>query len=139
MSDLYKMFGTDANAEKEGVWIQIGDDEDKSPRFKLARAGGANSKYARVFEATMKPHRRLLETGLLEEATARRLYAKIYAEAVVLDWSNVVLKGEAIPFSKDNVIKVLTTLPELLAYLREEANRVASFRDALTEDDSGNS
>ena len=144
---LYKAFKTDESVETKGVWIEYDTQGDGKPaRFKIARAGGSNRKYTAVLERKMKPVRRALATGALDDKVSERILAETYAEAVILGWENITWPDgngaeKALSFSRENCVMVLLALPELFADLQLQANRVAPFRDALgdREADSGNS
>lgn len=141
MKSLYEQFKTDEKVEKDGVWIEYALGTDAPPaRIKVARAGGSNSKYNRIFEAKAKPYRRQLAAGTLDEKTSTRIYAEVYADSVVLAWENINgPDGKPMEFTRDNIIKLFTDLPELFDDVRAQASRIAAFRSQIaTEEDSGN-
>ena len=128
----YELFKTDEDIENKGVSLNYGN-------FKIvvARAGGSNKKYLNLLEAKLRPYRRQIQTGTLDQETDVRVLAEVYAETVVLGWEGVTNEdGESIPFTKPNIIKLLTELPDLFADLRAQANNVSLFRseDAREED-----
>mgnify|MGYP000010431920 CR=1 FL=1 len=86
---MYKQFKTDANLEKAGIDIDYGDFV-----IKIARAGGANKRFARIMEEKMKPVRRAMQTETLENARAEALLREAYADGVVLLWSVLVVADE---------------------------------------------
>jgi hypothetical protein len=138
---LHQVFKTDSTAETEGVWIEEpSGDASKPARFKIARAGGSNRKYQRIWDLKTKPFRRLMDLGQLDDATSDRIYAEVYAEAVVLGWENVTdAEEKGLPFTKDACVALLLELPELFADLRVQANRLAPFRADIREEDRKNS
>lgn len=141
MPSLYKLFKTDEKSEQEGITVEYMVEADQPPvRIRIARAGGSNSRYARVFEAKVKPYRRQLAAGTLDEQTSRRLYAEVYADSVVLGWENLTDdKDQPIPFNRENCVKILMDLPELADELRTQATRIAPFRAEVNqESDTGN-
>ena len=122
-SPLYAMFETDTELEKEGLVLDYG-----TCKITIARAGGANRKYASVLEHKMRPHRASMNAGTMDEGVALGLLREAYAEAIVLDWSGVTDRaGKKLMFSKKNVVQLLTDLPELFTDLRAQADRVANF------------
>ncbi len=150
MAGPYELFKTDDDLETGGVVLNYGEF-----KIRIARAGGANKKYSRVLESKSRPHRRAIQAGTLDESTDLRLFAEVYAEAVVLGWSRVVKgkdgkesevqnellgpDGEEIPFTKENVIKVLLDLPDLFSDIREQSTKVSTFRrEAERETDAKN-
>jgi hypothetical protein len=138
---LYKLFKTNENLEADGIWIEYGTNEKGEPiRVKIARAGGHNVGFSKALEKATRPYRKAIQTGMLDNKTADRLYKEVFAEHVVLDWLNVDgPDGEPLAFSKDNALKLFEDLPDLFADLREQASNVALFRDELREADLGNS
>lgn len=139
--NLYKLFKTDEDLEKEGIWIEYGSDDEGAPvRIKVARAGGQNTAFSKALEKATRPHRKALQTGLLDDKTADRLFKNVFADHVVLGWENVTNSaGENLPFNRENVLKLFEDLPDLFTDLREQAANVALFREEIREEDLGNS
>lgn len=144
---LYEAYTTDQELEKGGVILDFGDH-----RIRIARAGGANLRFARVFEALTKPHRRAIQNETLAEDKAKDIAHRAYAEAVVLGWDTpveedgkIVYKpyilgrnGEEIPFSKENVVRVFNDLPEFYLTIKAEAERISNFRREAQADEAKN-
>jgi hypothetical protein len=138
---LYKLFKTNENLETDGIWIEYGTTAaGKAIRIKVARAGGHNSRFAKALEKATRPHRKALQVGSLDNATADRLFREVFADTVVLGWENVEgPDGQELPFSRENVLKLFSDLPDLFNDLREQANNAALYREELREADLGNS
>ena len=137
---LYNQFGTDKKVEKEGVILQYGNTDDGKPiQIKICRAGGANTAYNRAMEAKTKPYRRQLQNGTLDIEVMTSILREVYADTVVIGWSNVEDKdGKPMPFNRDNVIKLFSELPELFADVQEQATNLALFRAEINEQDAKN-
>jgi hypothetical protein len=138
---LYKLFKTDENLETDGIWLEYGQNEKGEPiRIKIARAGGHNSAFLKALEKATRPYRKAIQTGMLDNKTADKLYKEVFADTVVLDWINVEgPDGQPMEFNRENVLKLFEDLPDLFADLREQANNVALFREEVREADLGNS
>jgi len=138
---LYKLFKTDENLETDGIWLEYGQNEKGEPiRIKIARAGGHNSAFSKALEKATRPYRKAIQTGMLDNKTADKLYKEVFADTVVLDWINVEgPDGKPMEFKRENVLKLFEDLPDLFADLREQANNVALFREEVREADLGNS
>lgn len=135
MTDLYAMFKTDSDKEKAGFWYEFTPDV----KFKLARAGGANMKFAKCVEAKTRPHRRKIDNGTIDPELAHSLLVDAYAEAIVLDWDGVTdSKGKKLTFSKQNVVKLLTDLPDLFHELSKQASALDNFLADEIAEDAGN-
>lgn len=138
---LYKLFKTNQNLETDGIFIEYGTTpEGKPTRIKIARSGGANKAFSKALEKATRPHRKAIQNGLLDNATADRLFKDVFAETVVLGWENVEgPDGSPLPFTRENALKLFDDLPDLFADLREQAGNVALFREEVAEADLGNS
>lgn len=123
---FYKQFSTDPKLEAEsGVLLDYG----ASGKILIHRAGGANKKFAAVLTAKLKPYRRQIEAGTMDDGVASRILAEAYADSVIKEWEGVCdAEGKPIPFTRDNVIKLLTDLPELFKDIQEQAASVSNFR-----------
>lgn len=76
---LYEKMKTSPRLESEGIWLQIDD-----TRIRLARAGGKNTKFIVAAEKIAREHKRSLD--LMGEAQGRKIFGKLYAEIIILDW-----------------------------------------------------
>lgn len=135
MTSPYTQFETDAALETEGVVLDYGEF-----RIRIARAGGANKKFAKVLEAKLKPYRRQIANDTLDEEVARRIQIEAYADAIVLGWDDMKGRdGKPLAFSRDNCIRLFNDLPDLFADVREQSAKVALFRREEIEEAAGNS
>lgn len=137
---IYEMWGTEAILETGGVWIDYGKEAGK---FLIARAGGANTKFAKVLEAKMRPHRRLLEgkgkQKKLDNDIATKVLMEAFIEGCLLEWEGVTDRdGKELPLTKANAVQLFTDLPDLFNDLREQASSMATFQQEEMEDDAGN-
>jgi hypothetical protein len=76
---LYQKMQTSSRLESEGIWLQIDD-----TRIRLSRAGGKNTKFIAAAEKIQREHKRALD--LIGEEQGRKIFGKIFAEIIVLDW-----------------------------------------------------
>lgn len=130
----YEDFQTDPDAEREGVKIDFG-----KYSVRVARAGGENTKFQRLFRQRIKPYWRQYENQTLSEELSNKIILSCFADAVVLGWENVRdRKGELIPYSRENVIKVFTELPDFFRMVREEAMKFGNFLAGEVEQAAGN-
>lgn len=139
--NLYQLFKTNENLETDGILIEYGETPEGAPvRIRIARAGGKNTAFTKALEKATRPHRKAIQTGSLSNEVADRLYKEVFADTVVLGWENVTgPDGEALEFSRENVLKLFNDLPDLFADLREQASNAALFREEVLEADLGNS
>lgn len=131
----YQQFGTDKNLETNGVVLDYGD-------FKItvARAGGSNKEYLKSLERKSKALRRKIQTGNLSNEQANEVLLEVFADTVVKGWEGVCDKdGNPLQFNRENVLKLLTDLPELFRDIQNQASEVELFREAQLKEEAGNS
>lgn len=125
---VYKMFGTDKDAEKKGVWLVYG-----TAGIRVRRAAKSNRRYKVTLEEKLAPYRRLLESGVTrtDDATERaleRVMMEVYAESIVTEWRGIEdPEGNELPFTTENFIKVMTDLPDLWDDVRRGAGEMDLF------------
>jgi hypothetical protein len=132
----YQMFQTDKKAETEqGITLDYG-----SFKFRIVRAGGANRKYTETLNRRLKPYRRQLDNDTMDPDIALRTMAEVYADTVFLGWEDVTgPDGQPLDYCRNNVIKLLTDLPDLFRDLQAQANQAATFRAVEREEEAKNS
>lgn len=140
MSSLYQTFATDKALERDGIVLDYGfNSHDQPIQIRIARAGGANAKFAKALEHKMRPYKRAIANETLDNKVAEKLLMETYAETVILGWNGVEdREGVELEFTKDNVLKVLTDLPDLFADIQQQSQKSALFREELREADAGN-
>lgn len=140
---LSKLFKTDSNLERAGIFVDYGPNEElpgkPAMRFKIARAGGANQAHNKAVERLIKPHKRAVQTGNLSNDLAKSIDRTAWLETCLLGWENISLDGEVLEFNKENAERLFTALPDLYADLREQSNNMSLFREEVLEADLGNS
>jgi len=135
-TSIYDLFGMDDNMEKKGIWIDYGP----AGSFLIARAGGSNQKFANILQAKPRPYKFQIDNELIDQKTGQRLMYEAFAEAVVLGWDGVCdREGNPIPFSEKNCVKLFEDLPDLFHDLREQASKLANFRQQSLEEAAKNS
>jgi hypothetical protein len=137
---LYAQFQTDKNIEKDGVVLEYGlNSKKKVISIRIARAGGANTHYAKLLESKIKPYRRQIQNETLDNAVAEKLTKEVYAQSVVLGWENVEDQdGNELAFNQANFTKLMDDLPDLWADIQNQATRAALFRSEILEADAKN-
>lgn len=141
----FEMFETNKTSEAEGIVLNYSD----VFWVKVARAGGANDHYKRIFTEKLRPFRRAIQTDTMDEAASGRLMREAAAEGLVLDWGTGVYpngrgsipgrNGEPLAFTTENVVQLFEALPDFFADVYEQASKAASFRALELEADGKNS
>jgi len=135
MSSLYQTFKTDKNLETAGVDLSYGENsKGEEMLITIARAGGSNKAFQKAMAAKTRPLRRQIETNTASEDVLNKIVVEVYAETVVLGWKGIEdEKGNDLPFSKENVIKLFTDLPDLFTDVRGQAQEISIFRAEIME------
>lgn len=138
--NLYDQFETNSQCESDGLYIDYGkNDKGEDIRFKIARAGGKNTAFAKSMERHTKPIRRLIDMNLLAPAKAEEITRKVFIESVLKGWEGVQDKaGANIPFTAENAERLFSELPDLFINLQEQARDASIFREAINEEDAKN-
>lgn len=135
MGSPYKNFKTDNQMETEGIWLDYGDF-----KIRIARAGGSNVRYAKAVERHATQHKTALRNDILSAEQQKEIMIQVYADSIILEWESMEDEdGNALPFSRENVVKVLTDLPDLFADIRQQATTMGLFRKELLEKAAKNS
>jgi hypothetical protein len=140
---LRKIYETDTKVEKEGVIVEYAPGIE----IRIARAGGANKKFAKVMTRLARPHRRAIQTNSISEEILTNMFITAYAQTIVLDWKgftkDLITHDDAdaeieLDFNQENVEAVLHAQPNLFKDIQETADNIAVFRAEILESDSGN-
>jgi hypothetical protein len=137
---IFNQFETNQDAEKEGVWVEYGENDDGSvPAFKISRMSKSNKKYSKALERATRPHRRAIELETMKDDTAERVFLEVFVDTVLLDWKNIkTRKGEEMVFSKKSALDLMKSLPELYDDLQDKAKKASLFRQDVLEEEAGN-
>lgn len=160
---LFKAYKTDTALEKSGIVYT----PDSGTAITLARAGGANTKFAKVLSAKSKPYRRQIESGSLDPKLDKLMMAEVYAEAIIKNWETLVgddgeeklvqgieadpdnltaYQGEPVtygdtilvPFNQHNVVATLVALPDMMLDIQQQTSSATNYLIQAREDDAKN-
>ncbi len=133
---FYKTYKTNGANETDGIVLDYGD----SGKIRIARAGGSNRKYTeQVRLKLLKPYERQIANNTMDEEASTRIFAEIYASTIILGWEGVSDEnGKPLAFTRDNVIKLLTDLPELFRDIQDAAQKFSNFREAELDEERKN-
>lgn len=110
-------FKADPQLEDEGVWTSI--DAGTGARIKIARIG--NRRYREAMTKRLKPYRRALRNGTLDERVTEQITAEVLAETVLLDWQGLTDGGTPLAYSAEAARTLLCD------------TRFKDFRDLVVE------
>ena len=126
---LYNKFATDKQAETEGIILEYGD----GVKVRINRASGAVPRFA---EAVRKFMPNIAKDGSSiayskKTIDQERAMALVLAHGILLEWEGVTdQEGKELPFTTDNVVKVLTDLPDFASDIMDRAMDAENFNAA---------
>jgi hypothetical protein len=138
---IFTQFETDRDKEKTGIPLTFSPNDDGSvPTFMIARAGGVNQNYHKTLNRKAAPYRHLLDMDAMPAERSNEILMETYAESVILGWENVQDKdNKVIPYSQENCLSLLKSLPELFAQIQRWATNHAKFAAVVSENEIKNS
>lgn len=153
---LSKHFKTVKELEKTGLPVEYGENsKGKMIRFFIARSGGANLEYLKYLEALLKPKRRLLDNGTLENKDIEPIVKQAFIEKALKGWENVEAEWEPqiemeiggetklvhpdLEFSKKNAEKLYEEMPDLFMDHQQLSNKNTMFLEDVRKAESKNS
>lgn len=133
---IHDRFKTDKSVEKEGIWVDYAEDG----RFKVARIGGSNKRFNKVYTRLTRPHRKQMEHGMLSDKVGEEILRKAFVDGCLLGWEGITdEEGNPLAYNKENALALFEQLPELLADLVDVARSREGFLAVLREEDAKNS
>lgn len=131
--NLYKKFKTDSDKSENGVWVEFPVDEsNKNPAFLISYMAFSNKKYKKCFESRSRPFLRQIEMKTLSNNKAQEIEMDVFIDSILLDWRNIHDEnGKIMQFSRENITKLFTDLPELY----EKVKEIAQDRELFLQTD----
>lgn len=147
----FAAFETDPSVERDGIKLDYG-----AFYFRVARAGGANSRFRDVLRQRMAPHKRAVATETMNDDLADKISIDVFAETVILGWGRPAKDKDGKPtgkdeegvitwrdgtdrdYSVDSVKELFRLLPDLARDVMVQAQSAALFRSAIADIDAGN-
>lgn len=126
---IYEKFATDAQAEIEGVWVDLGG----GASVKVARFG--NPKHTELVKQLQKPYAQSIKAGVdIADDLKTAMAVESMAQAILLDWKGIEDEdGKLIPHSIENAKKLLGDLKDFRDTIAFLATQQETFRKAALE------
>ncbi len=130
--DIDKAF-TDETLEREGAWVEYRE----GSRVKLARLG--NPRFQRMYEAKMRPYRRLERQNKMDPELTTKLLCDCLAETVLLGWEGFDHQGKPVPYSTEGAKALLMRSMDFRDEITVLATEEENFKQAMDEESEKNS
>lgn len=123
-ASLEELYANDADKSENGTVMEIGLNVKGEP-IKLIVAEMGNSKS----EKAMRKYERALASCRHDRKKRMQIWAKILAEAILLDWQGVLDKdGNEVPPTLENRVQALTQYERLFADVMEFSQNPNNFK-----------
>lgn len=137
----FDMFGTDPVLEAKGIRIDYG-----AFWFLISRIDAPNAPFAAAIRSAMKPYRRAIELGEMDDKVLEAKTIETFASTAILGWGSLehgegrmtAQDGSAIEFSHEAVLSMLKTVPDLFRDLFTQSRDLTNFRKLNAEEDAKN-
>ena len=116
-----KALTTDTAKEQNGVWI----DFDSDTKFLIGSLNGRRYResFTKRYEELRRKYRTNIPTAASEDASHQ-----CYAEAILLDWKNVVNDGKPFLYIAENALWVIKNCPSIRDFVFAAAANNENFR-----------
>jgi len=130
--DITKVFSTDSELERKGVWVEIGA---KGETVRVARM--YNPEYSAALRGSMQPYKRKVSGGRSNEDSLEIMIA-VEAETILLDWRGFTESGEEVKYSVEKAKQYLR-LKDFRMLILEIAGNMETFKAQEVEENEKNS
>lgn len=126
--DLKKTFGTNKEAEINGVWHTIGN-----ARLKIARVNNPN--YQRVLRRLVSPSVTIVNANSEEsQEKIKDITLQAMGKAILVDWENLKEDEQEISYSPEAAYRILKEYPDFLELVSQKATDLKFYRDEYLEE-----
>lgn len=120
--DIKKSFGTSLALENEGVWIELGE----GASIKVARVGNKENKA--LLKKLIAPHKMAARNDKLADEVWEKITVESMAATILLDWKGIEDDGKALPYNKENAIRLLTDYKDFREQVASFSSELALFQ-----------
>lgn len=130
---------TDAGREVNGVW-RTWTNGTHEIDFLICRAGGANTAFrVRAEELTRVYRNSGLDMMRLPTDKQDTMNRELYADTIVKGWRSDAFNGlDETNFTRENLIHLMTEVPDVLVFLITEAKEADNYRNVAMKHEAGN-
>lgn len=123
---------TDRALESEqGVWVKF----PGGRAFRILRAGGSNQRFSRALQQAIKPYRRQMDKGTMDNELGDEIMRGLYARHIVKDWRGIKDEdGQAVECTPENIDAFLRAFPEVFNDLMTLASEMATFTAQMMQE-----
>jgi hypothetical protein len=120
--DIKKSFGTNKEAEQQGVWVDL----DETTKLKIARGG--NKANRELVKKLLAPHKIALRNDKLPEHIIEDVGCKAMAQTILLDWQGMQEDGKNLPYTPENAERLLKDYPDFRDQVAQLSGEISLFQ-----------
>lgn len=103
-----RSIAVDVRKEDEGDWYDLGQFDSRLAGVQVLVRSDQCDEYKRLDTALRRKHlQRLLRGETVDPVESENITKRVVARAALLDWRDVTVDGEPIPFSKERAKEIL--------------------------------
>lgn len=130
--DIKKEYGTSKELEKEGVWIEVGEDA----KIRVCRAN--NKKYMKEIEKLSRPYKKQIRRGTISGEKFDSIVIEASAKFILVDWEGIKEDGVTVDYTPEQSLRLLTDFPDFREVVSEIAMDFNNFKEEETKESEGN-
>ncbi len=131
--DLFAKYKTDESKEREGVWVPL----DGEGRIRIARTN--NPLYREAMVRKVNRYKMAAKSKVIPDDDWITIVNELIAETILVDWEGITEKGQPLPYSVENALRVLTELKDFREMVLSIADNMDNFKEELDEGTEKNS
>ena len=125
--DFDKAFGVDDGLVRDGVDVRFGTDA----YITLRHSGASHREFQTALaERVQRNLSAFKAVDRLEQQEA--IAQEVFADLIVAGWRGVEIKGQPVPFTRDNALMLFRTYPVVWERVQAEAARLSNFQKEAT-------
>lgn len=127
-------FAADEVKELEGVWVYFDIEETQG----LLIAEAWNENFMKAFRKLPRGFQNRARMGTLDTKTDKRVWHKLLAETILLDWKGISEGGKTIKYDPKVAAEKMTEYKKFLKFVWDTASEEALYMKERIEEDEKN-
>lgn len=127
-------FAADETKELEGVWVYFDVEETQG----LLIAEAWNENFMKAFRKFPRGFQNRAHRGTLDTKTDRRVWHKLLAETILLDWKNISNEGKALKYDPKVAANMMSEYKKFVKFVWDTASEESLYMKEQAEEDEKN-
>ena len=127
-------FTADETKELEGVWVYFDIEETQG----LLIAEAWNENFMKAFRKFPRGFQNRARLGTLDTKTDRRIWHKLLAETILLDWKGISHGGKALKYDPKVAASMMSEYKKFIKFVWDTASEESLYMKERAEEDEKN-